>query len=84
MNTENNKTSKTIGKSDNMNVTKKEVFSYSIYNKENFEIFKKLKVDTTVKSINKNDLPQELSDETREFIEIFHRKTVNEPVEWNF
>ena len=84
MNTENNKTTKTIGKTNNVNASKKEAFSYSIYNNENFESFKRLKVDTTVKSIDKNDLPSEFSEETCEFIEIFHRKTVNEPIEWNF
>ena len=83
MNTKNNKTTKTIRKNDNMNETKKEAFSYSIYNKENFESFKKLKVDTTAKSINRNDLPSELSDETCEFIELFRRKTANESI-WIF
>lgn len=84
MNTKNNKTTKTIRKNDNMNETKKEAFSHSIYNKENFESFKKLKINTTAKSINRNDLPSELSDETCEFIDIFHRKTVDESIEWNF
>lgn len=84
MNTKNNKTTKTIGKNNNMNATKKGAFSYSIYNKENFESFKKLKVDTTAKSIDRKDLPQELSDETCEFIELFRRKTENESIEWNF
>lgn len=38
-----------------------------------------------MKTTDKNDLSPELSgDETSEYIELFHRKTVNESIEWNF
>lgn len=84
MNSKNNKTTKTIVENNDVNTNNKEAFSYSIYNKGNFEKFKKLTEDSTAKSIDITDLPEELSDETCEFIDIFRRKTVNEKNEWNF
>jgi hypothetical protein len=58
-------------------------FSSSIYNRDNFEDFCKLEIDWTIKSIDKNDLPGELSDETCKFINLFRRRTANEKNEWN-
>lgn len=84
MNSKNNKTTKIIVENNDMNTNKKETFSYSIYNKSNFEKFKKLDADLNVKSVDKIDLPSEFSKETCEFIDLFRRKTANETNEWNF
>ena len=56
----------------------------SIYNKNNFKEFCRLKTDWNIKSVDKNDLPEDISEETCEFINIIRRKTANETTEWNF
>ena len=75
-------------KTKNKKITKinkeKLPLSESIYNKKNFEEFCELEIDWNIKSIDKNDLPNELSDETCEFIDLFRRMTSNEKTEWNF
>ena len=58
--------------------------SDSRYNKDNFREFCRLKTDWDIKSVVKNDLPDDISDETRDFIDIFRRKTAAETKEWNF
>lgn len=55
-----------------------------IYNKDTFEEFCELEIDWSVKSINKEDLPDEVSGEVCEFISMFRRMTVHEKTEWNF
>lgn len=59
------------------------LFETSIYNKENYKEYCKLKLDENITSINKKDLPDELTDELCQFISDFRRKTVNEENEWN-
>lgn len=59
------------------------LFETSIYNKENYKEYCKLKLDKNIATINKNDLPDELTDELCQFISDFRRKTVNEENEWN-
>lgn len=41
-----------------------------------------LKEDKTVKSINSKDLPDEFCEKACDVVDEFHRKTVNETVEW--
>ena len=66
--------------------TKKETLplSNSLYNKDNFKEFCRLKTDWKIKSVDKSDLPEDISEETKEFIDIFRRKTAKEKTEWNF
>jgi len=44
--------------------------------------YKHLKVDKSVKSVNPDDLPGEFCDKACKLVDEFHRKTVNENVEW--
>lgn len=44
--------------------------------------YKHLKVDKSVKSVNHDDLPGEFCDKACKLVDEFHRKTVNEDVEW--
>ena len=44
--------------------------------------YKLLKVDKTVKSINSQDLPEDFCLSACKLVDEFHRKTVNEDVEW--
>lgn len=62
----------------------KEIFSYSIYNKENFKIFTQLKENKQAKIIKQNDLPKEFNEDLCNFINLFRRKTFNEKTEWEF
>ena len=79
------KNQKSIVENDNLNENpKKETFTYSIYNKDNFKEFCELKEDETVKIISHNDLPPEFNEELCNFINLFRRKTVNEKAEWEF
>lgn len=73
-------------KNEKLNKNNKEEppFSRSIYNKDNFEEFCGLEIDWNIKSVNRNDLPSELSDETCNFIDLFRRKTATEKTEWEF
>lgn len=75
---------KSKNKKINKNKEEKFSFSRSVYNKDNFKEFCKLEIDCNLKSVHKNDLPHEISDETCEFIDIFRRKTANEKTEWEF
>ena len=59
-------------------------FKTSVYNQNNFKDFCELETDWNIKSIDRNDLPKELSEKTCTFIDIFRRKTANEKTEWNF
>ena len=59
-------------------------FGDPIYNKDNYKKFCELEIDWDIKSIDRNDLPVEFSEETSEFIDLFRRKTVHENTEWNF
>ena len=58
-------------------------FSSSIYDKNNFKEFCEIKPDYSIKSIDRADLPEEFSDETCQFINLFRRKTAHEKTEWN-
>lgn len=62
----------------------KKAFDRTIYNKNHFKEFCELEPNQNVKSIDKNELPNEFSDELYEFIDSFRRKTANEKTEWNF
>lgn len=75
---------KSENKKINNNTKEKLPFSSSRYNKNNFEEFCKLEINRNIKSISRNDLPDELSEETCEFIDLFRRMTVDEETEWNF
>ena len=44
--------------------------------------YKLLKVDKSLKSINRNDLPDDFCDDACNLIDEFRRKTVSEKVEW--
>lgn len=76
MNSENNKITE--------NNKDKLPFSSSLYNKNNFEEFLKLEIDWNLKSIDKNDLPNELTNEICEFVNLFRKATADEKTEWNF
>lgn len=85
MNTKNKKTTKSIVLNKG-NLNKKEELSLTnpIYNRANFKEFCELETDWNIKSVKKEDLLGELTDETCEFIDLFRRKTANEKTEWNF
>lgn len=51
---------------------------------KNFEKFCDLEIDCYNKSITKENLPCELSEDLCNFIDIFRKKTINENNEWNF
>lgn len=57
-------------------------FGDKIYNDEEWLEYKRLEIDESVKSINPNDLPNDFCDEASRLVDEFHRKTVNEEVEW--
>lgn len=82
MNTKNKKTTKSIVLNKG-NLNKKEELSLTnpIYNRANFKEFCELETDWNIKSVKKEDLPGELTDETCEFIDLFRRKTANEKTE---
>ena len=85
MNPKNNKLTKTIVlDKDNLNKKVELPLSNPIYNKDNFRDFCDLEIDWNIKSIRKEDLPEELSDETCEFIDLFRRMTFDEKTEWEF
>ncbi|MBQ8016538.1 MAG: hypothetical protein IJ258_00370 [Methanobrevibacter sp.] len=44
--------------------------------------YKLLKVDKSVKSINPQDLPEDFCPEACKLVDEFHRKTVNQDIEW--
>ena len=44
--------------------------------------YKLLRKDMSVKSVNPNDLPDDFCDEASRLVDEFHRKTVNQEVEW--
>lgn len=44
--------------------------------------YKRLEVDQSVKSISPNDLPKEFCPKACKLVDEFHRKTVNEDIEW--
>ena len=55
----------------------------SIYNRNYYNEFLRLEIDWNTKTIDKNDLPKDLSKEACDFINLFRRKTHNETREWN-
>ncbi|WP_405267104.1 hypothetical protein [Methanobrevibacter sp.] len=57
-------------------------FSGQAVNDEDWLEYKRLKVDRNVKSINPKDLPEDFCDEACLLVDEFHRKTVNEKIEW--
>ena len=44
--------------------------------------YKLLRPDKSVKSVNSHDLPDDFCDKACKLVDEFHRKTVNEEVEW--
>ena len=56
---------------DNINLPDKEWVEYKL-----------LKTDNSVKSISPNDLPSDFCPKARRLVDEFHKKTVNENVEW--
>ena len=52
------------------------------YNNEDLFEYNKLKLNTLVKTMNKNDLPKDFSQKAIELVNEFHQKTVDEEIEW--
>ena len=44
--------------------------------------YKRLEVDESVKSISRNDLPNDFCPKACKLVDEFHKKTVNEDIEW--
>ena len=57
-------------------------FSCEAINDEDWLEYKRLEVDNTVKSIDPNDLPSDFCDEACRLVDEFHKKAVNQEVEW--
>ena len=57
-------------------------FSGKAENDEDWLEYKRLKRDVTAKSVNPKDLPNDFCDEACRLVDEFHRKTVNEKIEW--
>lgn len=75
---------KSANKKINNNIKEKLPFSSSRYDAANFEKFQRLEINRNIKSIDRTDLPNELSDKTCEFIDLFRRMTSDEETEWEF
>ena len=52
------------------------------YNNEDLFEYNKLKLNTLVKTMSKNDLPKDFSQKAIELVNEFHQKTVDEEIEW--
>ena len=52
------------------------------YNNEDLFEYNNLKLNTSVKTMNKNDLPKGFSQEAIELVNEFHQKTIDEEIEW--
>lgn len=57
-------------------------FGDEVYFDEEWMEYKRLEIDESVKSVNPKDLPDDFCDEACRLVDEFHRKTVNEKVEW--
>ena len=57
-------------------------FSGEAINDEDWLEYQRLEVDKNVKSVNLDDLPSDFCDEACRLVDEFHKKTVNQDVEW--
>lgn len=57
-------------------------FGDNAYNDEEWLEYRRLKIDYSVKSVDPDDLPEDFCEEACRLVDEFHRKTLNENVEW--